>query len=373
MNVPQFDDVVHDIYGVALSAELWPQTLDAVAALSGSKGAILYVKTPDGWTFPVHSPSVTPALEAYVEEGWESRNPWLQNRLEAGFRIGDVYRDFDVVTREEMDTNPFYTEFLRRFGLGRQMVAIIYSELGNPTCFVVHREMAKGPFGTDEMQTHLRIARHLEQSLRINTHLGQLSSENASLSEVFNTMKRPAFIVDGDLNLKKANKKASEVLGRFFVNGEGKLAPAASHETETLHSAVRRAHDFAGQEEGDPRPITLSSKDGDERIVVWSAPLVGHSADGLGLDAPGRHVLLLAQPLSDQQRIDPTVIRSVYALTTGEARLASVLAAGRTVKEAAIELGLAESTARLVLNRIFKKMGVHRQPDLVARILELGR
>lgn len=373
MLLAQFSEAVHGIYDATLSPERWPAALDGVAALSGSRGAIVWAKDAGGWSTPMHSACMAGAMEAYAKEGWARQNPWLESRLEAGFRAGDVYRDLDIVTREEMETKPFYTDFLHRFGLGRQMVAIIYSDLGNPTCLVAHRDMATEPFQTDEMQTHLLVGRHFEQSLRITFEFSKLRTAHHSVSAAFDAVDRPMFIVDERSRPFQINRSAQELMDTYFVHDQGQLKPVSPSEEQAFFNIVQAAHGFAGDDGGEPRPVTLSGKNSKERIVVWGVPLVGASADKLGFTKSQKHVLVVAQPLLRQRLIDPTVIRSAYGLTTGEARLAALLAGGRSVKQAADELGLTEGTTRFVLNRIFQKVGVHRQSELVASILTLAR
>ncbi|MBS7707364.1 helix-turn-helix transcriptional regulator [Chelatococcus asaccharovorans] len=368
-----FSDVVKSIYDATLDVDLWNSALDAVAGLSGSTGAVLYVKGRDGWTFPMHSAQISSALHDYVAEGWSLRNPWLEGRMEAGYRVGDVYRDLDIVTPREMRTNPFYTEFLHKFGLGRQMVAIIYSDIGNPTCLVSHRGMAKGPFRKNELQTHLLVARHVEQALRITSKFVKKEAENRSYAEIFDAVDYAMIVLDGDQRLVKLNREAEALIGNYFNHEKERLAPASREDAHAFTSAIQAAHKIQPGVQDAPHPITIGDRHGEERIVVWISPLVGAAADKLGFMSGKNNVLVLAQPLKRNRVIEPTIIRSIYGLSTGEARLASLLVSGRTVKDAAKELDLTEGTARFVLNQVFRKVGVHRQSELVAQMQELGR
>lgn len=53
-------------------------------------------------------------------------------------------------------------------------------------------------------------------------------------------------------------------------------------------------------------------------------------------------------------------------LPLGEARVAALVGAGLSLAEAAQRLGIAEGTARVVLKRVFSKVGVSRQNELTA-------
>jgi DNA-binding CsgD family transcriptional regulator len=65
----------------------------------------------------------------------------------------------------------------------------------------------------------------------------------------------------------------------------------------------------------------------------------------------------------------PSQIWSLYHLTPAEERLATLLAQGESLKEAAEGLGISRNTAATQLKSVFQKTGVHRQSDLVRLVL----
>ena len=63
------------------------------------------------------------------------------------------------------------------------------------------------------------------------------------------------------------------------------------------------------------------------------------------------------------------IARSLYGLTTAEARLARILTEGRSPNDACDELHIRRTTARTQLRSVFDKLGVNRQAGLVALLL----
>ena len=59
------------------------------------------------------------------------------------------------------------------------------------------------------------------------------------------------------------------------------------------------------------------------------------------------------------------LLRCHFDLTPAEARLALHLVAGETLRSAAVKLSITYETARSQLKNIFKKVGTHRQAELV--------
>jgi DNA-binding CsgD family transcriptional regulator len=62
---------------------------------------------------------------------------------------------------------------------------------------------------------------------------------------------------------------------------------------------------------------------------------------------------------------DQSRMRRTFGLSPVQARLTSALMSGQTLKQSALQLGIAESTARQYLKVIFSKTGTRRQSELV--------
>ncbi len=70
-----------------------------------------------------------------------------------------------------------------------------------------------------------------------------------------------------------------------------------------------------------------------------------------------------------QAEVPTEMLQRLYGLTPAEAKLAALLAHGKSVTEAAEELHVTQNTARTHLKHIFQKTGVNRQNELVKLIL----
>ena len=68
---------------------------------------------------------------------------------------------------------------------------------------------------------------------------------------------------------------------------------------------------------------------------------------------------------------DPAMVRDLLGLTLGEARVATLVGSGLAPRESAQKLGIAEETARTTLKRVFDKVGISRQSELVGLLTRL--
>lgn len=69
-----------------------------------------------------------------------------------------------------------------------------------------------------------------------------------------------------------------------------------------------------------------------------------------------------------QNSAPENMISAAYGLSLAEGRLARILAEGKTLTQAAVEVGVSVNTAKTQLASIFSRTGFSRQVDLVAEI-----
>ena len=81
-------------------------------------------------------------------------------------------------------------------------------------------------------------------------------------------------------------------------------------------------------------------------------------------------VLLITDPERKRPTFSELLIK-IYKLTPKEAMLGTMIASGKSIKQAAEELSITYETARTHLRRVFSKTGTSRQAELVILIDQL--
>lgn len=139
---------------------------------------------------------------------------------------------------------------------------------------------------------------------------------------------------------------------------------------EKLYAAGRDVlcdHDVVTQE--DPgaalKPFAIERPKPLFPLIAYCFPAARAMVAAETLLTRARALILLFELKSDEPA-DPATIRDILGLTLGEARVATLVAYGMAPKAAAEKLGIAESTARTVLKKVFQKVGVSRQSELAA-------
>lgn len=95
---------------------------------------------------------------------------------------------------------------------------------------------------------------------------------------------------------------------------------------------------------------------------VFVVPL-RRAALSLGNDEPCA-LVVVADPNSTAT-LDADQLRSLFALTAAEARLASALGSGSSLEAYAEQQGLSINTVRSQLRAVLHRTGTHRQADLM--------
>jgi len=72
---------------------------------------------------------------------------------------------------------------------------------------------------------------------------------------------------------------------------------------------------------------------------------------------------------SSERHISTTALQTLFGLSQAEARLASLLASGTSLSQAAEQSYISKNTAKVQLKSIFTKLGVNRQAELIKVIL----
>lgn len=363
-----FSEAIYFTYDAAINPDLWPEALSKIGALFDAEGAVvIFYKNCAPADF-IFSGNLTHAVRVYMDEEWWRQDIHAQRAIESHLTSGDVFSDFTIATKQEIETLPIYVDFFRRVGFGWRMSTVMLPDLDMLVALSLPRAKAKGPFTAEEMATLQAIGRHAEQALRISLRIANLEARETVLIAALDAMEVGIYGLAADQTLVLANLAAREQIPNHFTTDEGRLVPVGKEDRGRFQALTTAAH-ISMADTTPPQSCALTGLNG-QRIIVTALPVTDLGRERIGLDA-GTSTLLIAQPVERQHMVDPTALRDVFGLSLGEARLAALIGGGLPVREAAGKLGITEGTARIVLKRVFRKLGVNRQAELVLQISSL--
>ena len=317
--------------------------------------ANLSFRRPDADRSVYVSDSSTKLRERYYQE-FRDQDPIDYFGMERGRAY--LIEDFLAGGRDVR----FIADFLKPSGIHHLMICCTDEPGGYRAWLTVTRGAEGAPFSDSFRSRFQRTAE------RFSSALG-----------VFSALKRAEF----DLELHRRATRAL-ALGTIIIDQNGRVLSIDAEaqwklSTQTmLHIRAGRLR-LAGRSldkelqshlaallQDDGRSRTLSmSVGGDLRLEL----LLCAAASPLDFSGSTPAVTIYLRSELDNALADADSIAELFQLGRREAQLASLLARGRTLAEAAAELNITESTARTYSKRIYDKTGVRRQTELVRRIL----
>jgi DNA-binding CsgD family transcriptional regulator len=353
------EEILDQIYEAALIPDMWPSVLDTISGISGSVGGALLTTGgvhPPRW---VASATVAPALNAFAQgNAWKSnKRPerWLSAN-HAGF-----LRDVDLFTADELNGDPMLPE-LTTHGLGWQLGSCVPMTSGEVVVFSLERRHSDGPHDIGMRDAVDPLRPHLARAGLLAARLGLERARTAVAT--LEALGLPAAVTTGSGRVLVSN----ELFGKRDVVLPAAHGAVLLSDTDA-NALLQDALSIVGIRSAWSRSIPVRGTEERPPSILHVMPLPGNAQDIFS----GAAILLILTELSNEHRPDLTLLHGLFDLSPAEAKLAAALSAGRTLKNAAAEQNIRESTARSYLEVIFRKTGVRQQSQLVALLARAGK
>ena len=363
---------VEAIYDAAPNPSLWPKALAAIAECTGDVGALLIWGRDDGSFGTIVSDSLVEAQSVYQAQ-WSSRDIRAIRAMERGlFFTGEPFTDRHLVSAEEERTNPFYADFLLPHGLGRLGSMAVSPDPHVGVALAVQRSArAKPAYSDAELGVLARLGPHIEKSLRLSIRLLDSELLKDGLGEALARVGIGVFALDSLGRVMFSNPAGEQLLGDQLEMTQQRLRIGSGSDRDSIDELIANtlrgdAHDLLAE----PKPILLRRAASDRSLVLYLLPIRTPLRLTENFLTHARALVLVIEP-NGGEPADPAVVRDLLGVTLGEARVAALIGHGLNPRATAHKLGIAEDTARNVLKRVFSKVGVSRQSELVALLTKL--
>lgn len=370
----RFLTAVEAVYDAAPDPLHWPRALAAIADCFGDVGSVLIWRRDDGAFGTIVSESLGDAQRDYDNNGWSAHDLRAIRSVERGyFFSGEPFTDRHVCSDEEVERDKTYTDFLRRHNLGWFGAVAVSPDPHIGVALSVQRNSASKPrFNDTELATLGRLGQHVEKSLRLSIRLLNSELANLALGDALVRIGIGVFVLDSLARVLFTNPAGSSLIGSGIDIVNGQLRVGAGSERAAIDVAIRQTvrGDFQ-HFIGEAKPILLRRPALDRPLVIYLLPIARPINSVQQFLTHARAIVLALEP-RDNEPADPALVRDLFGLSLGEARIAALVGSGIAPREAAERLGIAEVTARNVLKRVFIKLGISRQPELVALLAKLA-
>jgi DNA-binding CsgD family transcriptional regulator len=363
------EDLVSAIHDAALDVERWPSAIEMLADVLGATGGSLLRQdfvTGKGAMFSARTDS---QFSNRYNQYFYKLNV-LPKR--AGHRrVGSCLTDRVILPKEEFIRTEFYNDYLKPFKV--QGVLKIYLH-ADETCegyLSFGSSSTRHDWEAEHIELLTSLAAHLVCATQVNRRLQSTRLINKGTLEVFDRLSEAVAITDGDGRPVLLNQAAEAMIAEAdgIAIKDCKLQVGNRSETALLQKMI------AATSRGEVRSpeastLTISRPSRRRAYRLFVAPM-RRTRNWLPSE-PGGAIIFIRDPESARPLVDKAYLCDLYGLTPTETNLAIELMQGGRLTAAAETLGIATSTAKSHLKRIFDKTGAHRQAELVRLAAEIG-
>lgn len=371
LSTPIVSQLIGEIYDRAIDPSGWTETLERLAGAIGSANSqIGLTELPSGRTLLVRSYGVAPEwLEKQAAHYPDLFDMWSHVVADVGRPLDEPVNVSRDVPAARAARSPYLLEWAIPQGI-RDTIGLI--TLREPT------RIGNIGFGTTDIVTEpqLELARllapHIRRAMVISNLLDIATITTRTLEATLDACSAAVLIVTSSGLLMHANRAGRDLVAtgdpiridNGFVRAHAPLS----------QGALMQALTVAGESEATLGGIGI----GVPLLGRSGAQYVAHVLPLRPSGSSGRHWMsnaaaaIFVAPAQAGAQIPVDALRALFDLTAAEARVLVEVGAGRTPGEAAAALGIAESTAKTHLARIFSKTGVGRQAELVALVRSLS-
>jgi len=357
------EDLIGGIYDAAADPELWSNAIGQIVEATGCRTGVFYehdLATHQSQPLGFHQFN-TEFMQEYVAH-YGALDPW--NARVMNWPVGVAAPTYVLMSEDDFRRTEFYQDYLRRTGAFYGLGGLVERADGRIAVFGVQRGYEDGRFPEESVSLVGALMPHLKRAYRLQSAIGRAQRERETFEETLRVIPQSVLIVDRDARLVFANRAAERLLaaGDGIKLTSGRLM-AAHREDQTAFAALFNP---VGALEGTSTVAALRRPLNRRPLLVQALPLRVNGR----WDPAGRIVLLI--DVDPPRRPSPDRLAALFGLTAMEARLWADLATGATLSDIAVRRQVSVNTLRVQLARLFNKVGVHRQTDLVRRAMELG-
>lgn len=294
-------------------------------------------------------------MNAFVEGGWNRKNIRFERFLPK--KHPGFITDLDIISLEEMETEPYYTEFVRPSGGGWATGTIISAPSDDFLVFNLERRYDDGPIEREVCDALDRLRPHLARASLISVRLRMERAH--AMADALGLLGLPAAVLRRNGCVLAANA-AFQALGKQFVCGAfDRLALANASSDLLLRRALEQLGLAGANAKG--RSIPVPAIDENQAMIAHLVPVRGAANDIFAR----AFSILVVTPLSAPLAPPEDVLNGLFDLTPAEARVTQGIVRGDTVDMLAGALGVSRETIRTQLKAAMQKTGTNRQAELV--------
>jgi DNA-binding CsgD family transcriptional regulator/PAS domain-containing protein len=358
-------EIVGAIYDTVLDRGIWPDVLKKVSLfIPGAASADFWedAASNQGDVY-FYDDGIPPRYRELYFSKYVALNPITIPRFFAN--ADEPIATGDLVPYEEFLQTSFYREWAEPQGLVDFVSVTLERTARKAAMFGVFRHARHGVVDETARRRMRLLAPHIQRAVLISKVVDFKRDEAEMLAQTLDGLRAAVILVDAGGRIVHANAAAHALLSRGDVihSVSGALSASSRQAGERLRGIFLSATegDEAVGKEGIALP--LRAKTG-ERYVAHALPLTSRARRQAGCKHGAVAAIFIHQARLEAPA-PPVAIAEAFSLTMAELRVLFAIVEVGGVPQVAEVLGIAASTVKTHLGRVYDKTGVARQADLV--------
>ena len=359
-------DIIGLIYEAVADPSQWEAALEAIRVRHGWINASLsIIALPQRTAVLMVGINIQP--EGFTEEqSAEIIDLWGGQERLAQMPLEEPVLQSNVTSPEIWEQSRFYWDWVVPRGIVDQVgIALARDRTTMASIgFAQHEAMVVEPWMIEELRI---LAPHLRRAATISRLLENSVSRAATFEAALNSSPAGAVLVRADMEIVHANAVGDAMLERGdpirSVSGRMRLVDEVlPGQLETAVAAAAEGAAGIGR-----RGIGIPARRADgSPLVIHVLPLAGKLGGSLAADA-----IVFVAEAGGATPVAGASLELLFGLTPAESRAFELVSTGLSSREAATAMGVAESTLRSHLIKVYDKTGRHSRAGLMQLAREL--
>jgi DNA-binding CsgD family transcriptional regulator/PAS domain-containing protein len=377
IDIENLSETIGKIYDSAVDPALWPAALESCCGLIGATlGSIALYDLRQKTTRWGIQWGGDPHWMRLLEEKYAALMPfWPALDHED---VGSIKNTAHMVKalggdEEEIRKRPFFTEWAVPAGYHDVAACIIARSETRRGIFQLHTPPTRDVVGPHDIAVVNLLFPHVRRAVSIGDLLDMRSIASATFEATLDSLVVAVILVDMNGRILHANANAQRMFGAGgpVLSTRGELNTHQPGATAALKTAIARA--AANESElghgGIGVPIRARDDGPQAHSIAHVLPLKsGALRSGLGL---GAAAAVFVTPPGEHTPPPFEALAALYDLTPTEARVMIEIASGKNRADTAATLGIADSTVKTHLARVFEKTRTSDQAELARLVASL--
>jgi len=281
--------------------------------------------------------------------------------------------DYQVFNEDDMNSDPFYSDFLNSLGLRYSLGTLVENSPDRLVALSVNRTKKQGHPGKREIALMTRLNRHFQHAYDVAQRIRIANDHRVALENALN------WVADGVALLRADGEivYASDMIQALARRGDGfriinRSIEFAETQARRCYAAAIGAVARAGNPSSDaiPTDFAAARSGGVPAYIVSVRPILGVQMR-VRVRERASIMVFIRDPLW-RNAATIQILQDLFSLTNAEAHLAQALCTGMTTGAYANERRVSLNTVYSHLKRIREKTGCKSVSELIVRFGEFN-